>query len=57
MEYCKYIIIITLTGDCYQSLEYLYRIARNTLSEMIPETCESFYAVFRQEFLKVSEDI
>ena len=49
------LLIVYYYFDKYQPFEYHYRIARNTLSEMIPETCESIYAVLRQEFRKVSE--
>ena len=43
------------TGDSYQSLEYLYRIPKSTLSSMIPETCQAIYDCLRDEYMKVSK--
>ncbi|XP_062571585.1 uncharacterized protein LOC134233621 [Saccostrea cucullata] len=41
------------TGDTYQSLEYLYRIPKQTLSTIIPETCTAIYNVLKERYLKV----
>ncbi|XP_062602287.1 uncharacterized protein LOC134263958 [Saccostrea cucullata] len=41
------------TGDTYQSLVYLYRIPKQTLSTIIPETCTAIYNVLKERYLKV----
>ena len=40
-------------GDSYQSLSYLYRVAENTIGEIVPETCEALYQILKDEYLKV----
>ncbi|KAK3097397.1 hypothetical protein FSP39_009298 [Pinctada imbricata] len=42
------------TGDNYQSLEYLFRIPKQTLQYIIPETCTAIYNVLKGDYLKVS---
>ena len=32
------VIFVHVLGDSYQSLEYLYRISKTTMSKLIPET-------------------
>ena len=29
------------SGDCYKSLSYSFRVAHNTISNVVPETCEA----------------
>ncbi|KAJ8301055.1 hypothetical protein KUTeg_022574 [Tegillarca granosa] len=40
------------TGDSYQSLEYLFRIPKQTLSYIIPDTCKAIYTVLKDKYLK-----
>ena len=42
-----------LVPDSYLTLEKLYRIPHNTISNVVPETCETIYTVLRNELLKV----
>ncbi|XP_066983806.1 uncharacterized protein [Macrobrachium rosenbergii] len=50
-------VVITLrflvTGDSYKSLQYLFRVAHNTISHIVPETCRAIVAVFGDEELQV----
>lgn len=39
------------TGDSYKSLEYGFRVANNSISRIIPETCEALIAEFQDELL------
>jgi hypothetical protein len=41
------------TGNSYKSLEYGFRVANNTISSIVPETCQALYDVLADEFLKV----
>jgi hypothetical protein len=41
------------TGDSYKSLEYGFRVANNTISAIVPETCQVLFDVLSDEFLKV----
>ena len=49
-------IAITLrymaTGDSYKTLQYGFRVAHNTISKIIPETCEAISLVLSHEVLK-----
>ena len=40
-------------GGSYTSLQYSTRISKQSLSHIIPETCEAIYNVLRKEYLKV----
>ena len=42
------------TGDSFKSLEFLFRVPKNTISKFIPETCEAIHKAL-QEFIKVSK--
>ena len=42
------------SGDSYQYLEYMYRIPKQTLSYVIPETCKAIYTALKDKYLKVS---
>ena len=39
-------------GDSYMSLEYGFRVANNSISHIIPETCEAIIAEYMQEYIK-----
>lgn len=41
------------TGDSFKSLEYLFRVPKNTISKFVPETCEAIIEALRG-FIKVS---
>ena len=41
------------TGNSYKDLEYGFRVANNTISRIVPETCNAIVAEFGEEFLKV----
>lgn len=41
------------TGESYESLAYLYRIPKQTLSYIIPETCDAIYKVLKDTYMKV----
>ncbi|XP_074037262.1 putative nuclease HARBI1 [Leptinotarsa decemlineata] len=40
------------TGDSFKSLEYLFRVPKNTISKFIPETCKAIIKEL-EEFIKV----
>ena len=40
------------TGDSYKSLQYGFRVAHNTISFIIPETCEAIYQVYKDELFR-----
>ena len=41
------------TGDSYTSLQYSTRISKQSLSLIIPETCDAIYRVLKDEYLQV----
>ncbi|XP_066981040.1 uncharacterized protein [Macrobrachium rosenbergii] len=43
------------TGDSYKSLQYAFRVAHNTISYIVPETCRAIVAVCRDEELQVPQ--
>ena len=43
-----------LKGDGYHSLEYLYRIPKNTTNAFIPEVFEALYNKLKELYLKIS---
>lgn len=42
------------SGCSYTALQYSTRISKQSLSLIIPETCQAIYTVLRDEYLKVS---
>lgn len=40
-----------LTGNSYKSLEYGFRVGNNTISKLIPETCEAIFAEYGNEYM------
>ncbi|XP_041367099.1 uncharacterized protein LOC121381808 [Gigantopelta aegis] len=40
------------TGNSYKTLEYEFRVANNTISRIVPETCNAIINEFAEEFLK-----
>ena len=43
------------TGDSYPSLVYSFRVAHNTISKIVPETCRAIVASFVGEVMKVPQ--
>lgn len=41
------------SGDSYRSLMLLFRVAHNTISKIIPVTCQAIYSVLVKDYLKV----
>ncbi|KAK9728862.1 hypothetical protein QE152_g16998 [Popillia japonica] len=41
------------SGDSYRSLSYLFRIPRQTISEIIPECCEAIYKLLKRDYMEV----
>jgi len=42
------------TGDSYMSLSYLFKISKQSISEIVPEVCTAIIDVLK-EFIKVSQ--
>lgn len=42
------------TGCCYTSLQYSTRISKQSLSIIIPETCDAIYEALKDDYMKVS---
>ena len=40
------------TGDSYKGLSYGFRVAHNTISQIIPETCEAIIAEYLEDVLR-----
>ena len=40
-------------GVSYTSLQYSTRISKQSLGQIIPETCEAIYNVLKEDYLKV----
>lgn len=53
----KHRLIITLrllaTGESFRSLRYTFRIGQSTISNIIPEVCETIYKNLKDIYLKV----
>ena len=45
------------TGESYMSLQYSFRVAHNSISMLVPETCRAIASVFGPEELKVPESV
>ncbi|XP_066969237.1 uncharacterized protein [Macrobrachium rosenbergii] len=43
------------TGDSYKSLQYSFRVAHNTISCIVPETCRAIVSAFGDEELQVPQ--
>lgn len=43
------------TGDSFKSLEFFFRVPKNTISIFFPDTCEAIYNVLG-EYIKVSNN-
>lgn len=46
-------LIFLSTGCSYTSLHYTTRISKQSLSQIIPETCQAIYQVLQEEYLQV----
>ena len=45
---------ISFTGESYQSLQYTFRVAKSTISDMVPEVCQAMYKELKEEYIQVS---
>lgn len=43
------------TGDSYKSLQYSFRVANNTICNIVPDTCHAIVGAFADEFLRVPD--
>lgn len=41
------------TGDSYRSLEFLTRVSRKTIGNIVPETLNAIYESLQPQYLKV----
>lgn len=46
-------LLFLATGATYTSLQYSTRISKQSLSKIIPETCQAIYQVLKDDYLKV----
>ena len=40
------------TGDCYQQLEYHFRVSNSLISSIVPEVMLAIYEVYKGEYMK-----
>lgn len=40
------------TGESYKSLSYGFRVAHNTISLIVPATCEAIYEAYKDEVMR-----
>ena len=45
------------SGGSYTSLQYQTRISKQSLSNIIPETCRAIYETFKDEYMKVNKTL
>lgn len=54
---CETRLMITLkylaTGDSFRSLMHFFRVPHNTISGIIPDTCDALYSALNADYLKV----
>lgn len=50
-------LIFLSTGCRYTSLQYTTRISKQSLSDIIPETCQAIYQVLHGEYLQVRQTL
>ena len=43
------------TGNEYSSLQYAFRVARNTISKFVPEVAEAIVTVYLDEVMKLPD--
>lgn len=43
------------SGSSMTSLSYSFRMAKSTISEIIPKTCDAIYRTLKDQYLKVSQ--
>jgi hypothetical protein len=44
-----------VSGGSYTALQYSTRISKQSLSKIIPETCDAIYVSLKEEYLKVRQ--
>ena len=50
----RYITYITIVGDSFVSLSYLYRLGRTTIGEIVHEVCEVIVFELQSDYLQAS---
>ncbi|KAG0722847.1 Protein ANTAGONIST OF LIKE HETEROCHROMATIN PROTEIN 1 [Chionoecetes opilio] len=43
------------TGETYKSLQYSFRVAHNTISQIVPDTCQALISVYGDQELKTPQ--
>lgn len=51
--YSNVLINSLIVGETFRSLAYQFRIAHNTISEIIPEVLDAIYYAYKDEYLKL----
>ena len=46
-------LLFLSTGVSYSALQYPTRISKQSLSEIVPDTCQAIYDVLKDEYLQV----
>lgn len=46
--------VTVLSGDSYVSLQYLFRVFKQSISKTVPEVCEAIIDILK-DYVKVSE--
>ncbi|KAJ8034381.1 Protein ALP1-like [Holothuria leucospilota] len=41
-----------VSGDTYRSLSYLFRVSHNSITKIIPETCQALYAALKDQYFQ-----
>ena len=45
--------LCSATGETFTSLQYMYRVGRTTIGEIVMDTCQAITDTLQPEFLKV----
>ena len=48
-------VMLYFSGNSYKDLEYGFRVANNTISLLVPDTCEAILDAYCDEFLRLPE--
>ena len=48
-------VMLYFSGNSYKDLEYGFRVANNTISLLVPDTCEAILDAYCDEFLRLLE--
>jgi len=47
------VCVCSATGETFTSLQYMYRVGRTTIGEIVIDTCQAITDNMQAEFLKV----